>query len=239
MRSAGDISQHTVLEIGPGTGVLTRSILYYGTPQLIVIEKDPRCLPILHQLSEFSPHMTIIEGDAMRIDFTELGVKSPIKVIANLPYNIGTELLFGWLENIDHFSSFTIMLQKEVAQRIVATPNSKSFGYLSILSQLLCETHIALTLPPEAFIPPPKVESSVVHMVKRTTPKCDVNIIDLKHVCKAIFGQRRKMIRASLKQITDDPLSLCKRADVDETSRPESLSIEQLCNLANIYRASH
>lgn len=234
VRHSGNITQHTVLEIGPGTGILTRSILYYGAKHVVAIEKDPRCIPIIESLQTLTAaSLELLHDDALTFDEAFFRHHAPLKVIANLPYNIGTELLFNWLEHIEYFDSFTIMLQKEVAQRITAEVGTKHYGYLAILTQLLCDAKIVMTLPPEAFIPAPKVESSVVHIQKRQTPLFEVDSKALKSVAHALFSQRRKMIRASLKQLTESPNELCEELEISPTFRPENLTIEQICALTN------
>jgi 16S rRNA (adenine1518-N6/adenine1519-N6)-dimethyltransferase len=229
-RVAGDITAGSTIEIGPGPGGLTRSLLDAGAT-VIAIEKDERCLAPLKELAGAWPDkLEVIQGDALRIDASALG-SAPRRVIANLPYNIGTELLVRWLSKPEAFTSITAMIQKEVADRIVAEPGSKTFGRLSVLTGWRWETKRAFDVPPEAFTPPPKVESTVIHMVplERSVAEADAKI--LSRVTAATFGQRRKMLRSSLKAL-GDAKSLCAAAGIDPTLRPEQISVGDFCALA-------
>lgn len=229
-RVAGDISTGTTLEIGPGPGGLTRALLNAGAT-VIAIEKDERCLPALNDVSEAWPgKLEVMTGDALRLDIPTLG-RSPRRVIANLPYNIGTELLVRWLSKPEAFTSLTVMIQKEVAERIAAGPGSKIFGRLSVLAGWKWKTKRALDIPPEAFTPPPKVESAVIHMTPLEQPVADADAGTLSRVTAAAFGQRRKMLRSSLKTI-GDAQALCATANIDPTLRPEQISVEDFCALA-------
>jgi 16S rRNA (adenine1518-N6/adenine1519-N6)-dimethyltransferase len=227
-RSAGVIEGQTILEIGPGPGGLTRSILKQNPKHLYAIEKDPRCIAAIQEIGD--PRLSIIEADALKFDITTL--PSNIKIIANLPYNIGTELLMRWLDNISHLQDLTIMLQKEVADRITATPDNKEYGRLSVFCQWLCDIHIAFDLPPEVFFPPPKVTSSVIHLKPLVTPRYPADAKTLQHVVKTAFNQRRKMLRGSLKSLSPDIEGLLRSADIRPDARPEDITIEAFCRLA-------
>lgn len=232
-RVAGDITGGTTVEIGPGPGGLTRSLLDAGAT-VIAIEKDERCLPPLADISNAWPgKLDVMQGDALRIDASTLG-SAPRRVIANLPYNIGTELLVRWLSKPEAFTSLTAMIQKEVADRIVAGPGSKTFGRLSVLAGWRWETKRAFDVPPEAFTPPPKVESTVIHMVPLERPVGEADANTLSRVTAAAFGQRRKMLRSSLKTL-GDAQHLCAAANIDPTLRPEQISVADFCALARAF----
>jgi len=223
----------TVIEIGPGPGGLTRAILMTGAKQLIAIEKDPRAIAALQPLVEASQgRLRIIEGDALDISVHEYGTpEQPVQIIANLPYNIATPLLIGWLDHISHFSSLTLMFQREVAERIAASPNTGAFGRLSIICQWLTETRHCFDIPPSAFVPPPKVTSSVVRLVPRQAPLFPAKQDTLQHVAKTAFNQRRKMLRASLKSLGGQ--QLLDQAGISGEKRPEQLDIPDFCAIAN------
>ena len=234
-RQAGDLSECDVLEIGPGPGGLTRGLLAEGARRVLAIEKDQRCLPALAEISDAYPErLEVINGDALAIDpLTHL--TPPIRVAANLPYNVGTELLVRWLTPKDwppFWQSLTLMFQKEVAERIVAKPGSKAYGRLAILAQWRTEAKIALHLPPGAFTPPPKVSSAVVHLTALETPKFEADAGVLSHVVAAAFNQRRKMLRAALKGVKPDIEDRLVAAGIKPTERAENLSLEAFCALA-------
>lgn len=237
-RTAGSLSDVTVLEIGPGPGGLTRALLSEGAAHVVAIERDERCLGALQDISDNYPErLTIVEGDALQLDHKTL-VSGPVRVVANLPYNIATPLLTGWLESEPWppwFKSLTLMFQKEVAERIVAQPGSKAYGRLSILAQWRCTAQKVFDVDRMAFTPPPKVTSSIVHLEPRREPLAEADINDLQKVVKAAFGQRRKMVRASLKSLPVDPLALCEEAQVDSSARAEKLTIEEFAALARAY----
>jgi len=239
-RKAAPLEGRTIIEIGPGPGGLTRMILANGAEKLIVIEHDSTCIPILNDLKDLSGnHLEIIEQDALKINertlLQEHNITNPVKIVANLPYNIATELLFKWLDNIELFESLTLMFQKEVAARIAAKPNSKTYGILSVISQWLCEVNIDFDVNPSAFYPPPKVTSSVITLIPRAQPLAPANMISLKKVVKAAFGQRRKTLRVSLRQISDDSNALLKRAGINPQLRAENLDVIQFCALARAF----
>ncbi len=234
-RAAGDLTACDVLEIGPGPGGLTRGLLAEGARHVLAIEKDVRCLPALAQIAAAYPgRLTVIEGDALAID-PLIHLTPPIRVSANLPYNIGTELLVRWLTPPDwppFWQSLTLMFQREVAERIVALPGGKAYGRLAILAQWRCDVRIVLDLPPQAFTPPPKVSSSVVHLTALPQPRYPANPATLSRVVAAGFNQRRKMLRASLKGISPAIEEHLVSVGIPPTERAEQVSIEAFCALA-------
>ena len=230
VRTAGDVSTGTTIEIGPGPGGLTRSLLDAGA-QVTAIEKDRRCLTALQEISEAWPgQLAIMEEDALDLDVATMG-ETPRRVVANLPYNIGTELMVRWLMRPDAFTSLTVMIQKEVAGRLAAEPGSKAYGRLSVLAGWRWQVDLAFDVHPKAFTPPPSVDSTVVHCTPRTQPMAEANADTLARVTAAAFGQRRKMLRSSLKSL-GDAAALCEAAGLDPTLRAENVSIEGFCALA-------
>jgi 16S rRNA (adenine1518-N6/adenine1519-N6)-dimethyltransferase len=235
-RAAGDLTMGTTIEIGPGPGGLTRALLAQGA-SVIAVEKDPRCRAILADIAAAYPgKLSVIEGDALKLDTAALG-QSPRRVVANLPYNVGTELLLRWLENITIFESLTLMFQTEVAARITAPADTGAYGRLSVIAQWLCETEMLFHINPRAFTPPPQVQSTVVHLVPRASP-IPVRRETLERVTAAAFGQRRKMLRQSLRAAAPDAEGLCRAAGIDPTARAETLTVEQFCKLANVLDAA-
>jgi len=234
-RQAGDLGTCDVLEIGPGPGGLTRALLHEGARRVVAVEKDARCLPVLGDIAARYPgRLSVINGDALDLD-PMAHLTPPVRVVANLPYNVGTELLIRWLTPAKwppFWDSLTLMFQKEVAQRIVATPASKAYGRLSILTQWRADARIVMTLPPEAFTPPPKVSSAVVHIVKRDQMLFPAPERMLTRVVAAAFGQRRKMLRASLKSLDPDIISVLTEVGIPPTDRAETVPIEGFCALA-------
>jgi 16S rRNA (adenine1518-N6/adenine1519-N6)-dimethyltransferase len=233
-RSAGKLEGVTVIEVGPGPGGLTRALLAEGASRVIAIERDERCLAALAEISERYPgRLQIIAGDALKTDFAAIVEgASPVKIVANLPYNVGTELLVRWLTVEPWppiYESLTLMFQREVAERIVADPGDSAYGRLSVLAGWRAESHIVFDVPPQAFNPPPKVTSSVIHITPRATP-LPVEGAKLARVTEAAFGQRRKMLRQSLKSLGGE--ALLSRAGIDPTRRAETLSIEEFVRLA-------
>ncbi len=236
-RRAGDLSACDVLEIGPGPGGLTRALLMEGARNVVAIEMDNRCLAILDQVSTSYPgRLTVIEGNALEVDPLP-HLTAPIRVVANLPYNVGTELLIRWLTPPKwppYWQSLTLMFQKEVAQRIVAEPGSKAYGRLSVLAQWRTEATLAFEISPQAFTPPPKVTSAVVHLERLDQPRFPADAKDLSRTVSLAFGQRRKMLRASLKSLGKDVEKRIRAADIDPTTRAEQVSIEEFCRLSRI-----
>ena len=235
-RAAGDVSQGTTIEIGPGPGGLTRALLAAGA-NVTAVEKDQRCMAILSDLASAYPgKLTAIEGDALQVDASTLG-NAPRRIVANLPYNVGTELLLRWLKDITAFESLTLMFQTEVAQRITAPPDTGAYGRLSIISQWLCETELLFHINPKAFVPPPQVQSTVVRLVPRAQPLAPARRETLERVTAGAFGQRRKMLRQSLLSVIQGTKwtsaeALCKTVGVEPTARAETLTVEQFCALA-------
>ncbi|KIC53759.1 16S rRNA (adenine(1518)-N(6)/adenine(1519)-N(6))-dimethyltransferase RsmA [Leisingera sp. ANG-S] len=234
-RQAGDLTGCDVLEIGPGPGGLTRGLLAEGARRVLAVEKDQRCLPALQEIAEAYPgRFDVINGDALEIDPLE-PLTPPIRIAANLPYNVGTELLVRWLTPKDwppFWQSLTLMFQREVAERIVAQPGSKAYGRLAILAQWRADARIVLSLPPGAFTPPPKVSSAVVHLDALPEPRFPADAAILSRVVAAAFNQRRKMLRASLKGISPDIDAHLTAAGIPPTERAEQVSLEAFCTLA-------
>jgi 16S rRNA (adenine1518-N6/adenine1519-N6)-dimethyltransferase len=234
-RNAGSLEGVTVIEVGPGPGGLTRAILALGAKKVVAIERDPRCLPALQEIADHYPgRLEVIGGDALKTDFASLAPGEPVKIIANLPYNVGTQLLVNWLLPgpwPPFWQSLTLMFQKEVGQRIVAREDDNHYGRLGVLCGWRTEAHMAFDIPPQAFTPPPKVTSTVVHLVPIEKPlPCDPD--KLEKVTQVAFGQRRKMLRQSLKPIGGE--ALLARAEIDPQRRAETLSVEEFCRIANL-----
>lgn len=236
-RQAGDLTQCDVLEIGPGPGGLTRGLLAEGARRVLAIEKDSRALPALAEIAAAYPErLTVLNDDALKID-PLAHLTPPIRIVANLPYNIGTELLIRWLtppEWPPFWQSLTLMFQKEVAERITARPGSKAYGRLALLAQWRADARIVMTLPPEAFVPAPKVHSAVVHITALPKPRFPADPAILSRITAAAFNQRRKMLRASLRGIHPDIEELLKTAEISPTSRAEEIGLEQFCALARL-----
>lgn len=233
-RAAGDLSTCTVFEIGPGPGGLTRALLLEGAQRVVAVERDPRCVEALQDLVKASEgRLEVIQGDARDFDLSALG-PAPRRVVANLPYNVATPLLIDWLTHAHLYESFTLMFQREVGDRIVAKPGSRTYGRLSVLSNWRCQTACLLNLPARAFTPPPKVESSVVTLTPRTPPS-NINVKCLEAVTGAAFGQRRKMLRSALKSLGVDTDALLTRAGIDPTRRAETIDIKGFIALTKIY----
>ena len=234
-RAAGPLDGSVVIEVGPGPGGLTRGLLANGVAKVVAIERDERCLAALAEIADhYRGRLEVISGDALTIDFATLAARTGAdRIAANLPYNIGTELLVRWLTQPDwppFYRSLTLMFQREVAQRIVAAPGSDHYGRLGVLAGWRAEARILFDLPPQAFSPPPKVTSSVVQIAPRMTPLA-VPLDLLERVTKAAFGQRRKMLRQSLKPVGGD--ALLEKAGIDPTRRAETLSVAEFVSIAN------
>jgi 16S rRNA (adenine1518-N6/adenine1519-N6)-dimethyltransferase len=233
-RAAGKLDEGTIIEVGPGPGGLTRALLSEGAKKVIALERDARALPALTEIAAAYPgRLEIVEGDALKADAGALG-EAPRKIVANLPYNVATPLLFRWLDQAERFASLTLMFQKEVADRLTAKPRTEDYGRLSILTQWRCEVKQLFDIPPRAFIPPPKVTSTGVQLSPRE-PLYPADPRDLEAVAEAGFGQRRKMLRQSLKSLPVEVNALLDRANVRDTARAEELDIEQFCALARAF----
>lgn len=237
-RTAGDLSECTVLEVGPGPGGLTRALLVAGARRVVAVEKDPRCLPALEQIAAHYPgRLEIVQGDALALALPEIVAGGPLKIVANLPYNVGTQLLIDWITGDAWppvWQSLTLMFQKEVAERIVAPPGSKAYGRLGVLAGWRCHATLAFEVGAKAFTPPPKVTSAIVHLTPRASPlACDLRA--LEKLTAAAFGQRRKMLRASLKPLASDAEDRIRSVGIEPTQRAEQLSIEEFVALANAF----
>ncbi|CAN7463357.1 16S rRNA (adenine(1518)-N(6)/adenine(1519)-N(6))-dimethyltransferaseRsmA [Pararhizobium sp. LjRoot235] len=233
-RTAGPLDSVTVIEVGPGPGGLTRAILSLGAKKVIAVERDSRCLPALAEIADHYPgRLEVIEGDALKIDFEDLASDGPIRIIANLPYNVGTQLLVNWLLPKawpPFYQSMTLMFQREVGLRIVAEADDDHYGRLGVLCGWRTNARMAFDVPPQAFSPPPKVTSSVVHLEPLDNP-IPCSAANLEKVTMAAFGQRRKMLRQSVKSIGGE--ALLAKAGIDPQRRAETLSVEEFCRLAN------
>lgn len=232
------------VEIGPGPGGLTRGLLMEGVNRLLVIERDQRVLPILNQISDHYPGLLNIQiGDALKVNWGDVNLgfddldfdlASPLEIVSNLPYNVGTVLLTNWLELSWPLpiAAMTLMFQEEVAERIVATPGTKTYGRLSVLANWRCETEIVYRLPRDAFTPPPKISSAIVHLRPKAELEYNPSPIVFRQVTAAAFGQRRKMLRASLKSLSKDIIPILLSLDIDPTARAETLTWKDYCRLA-------
>ncbi len=236
-RQAGRLKDHDIVEIGPGPGGLTRGLLMEGAAKVIAIEKDHRCLAALEEIKRVYPdRLEIIEGDATQIDL-KTHVRRPCRIVANLPYNVATELLISWLLPAQwppFWSSMSLMFQKEVAERITATPGSKTYGRLSVMANWRCNTQIALHLPSGAFTPPPKVASAVVGFEALPAPKFQADAKKLEAVVALAFNQRRKMLRSSLKSLAPNTASSLESLSIDPTARAEVLTLEEFCKISDL-----
>ena len=235
-RLAGPLEGRTVVEIGPGPGGLTRALLLEGAARVIAVERDPRCLPALHQIAARWPgRLEIIEGDALDVDLPARLAGTRATICANLPYNVASLLTVGWLEAEPWppwWERAVLMFQKEVALRLVAEPGSKAYGRLSVLTQYRAVPRIRLSLPPQAFTPAPKVESSVVEIVPRPDPQPPCPVGTLSRLTAAGFGQRRKMLRSSLQALGPFAELALARTGIDPTRRAETLTIAEFATLA-------
>ncbi len=232
---AGDLSGRTVLEVGPGPGGLTRALLATDAEHIVAIETDPRCIEALGELSDqASGRLRVIEADALQVDLASLSDQQ-LTIVANLPYNVGTALLLRWLDRLSHIESMTLMFQREVAERLLAAPGTRSYGRLSVIVQWLCSVERMMNLPGKAFVPPPKVASSIIQLTPHDEPLAPASKPLLEQVIAAAFGQRRKMLRTSLKTLGCDPLPLLASAGIAETARAEEIDIEGFCRLAEAF----
>jgi len=240
-RAAAPLEGVTVVEVGPGPGGLTRALLALGAKLVIAVERDERCLPALHELSQhFGDRLTVVAGDAMKVDLSTHVQSGPVRVVANLPYNVATALLVAWL-TVEPWPPWYDMLaltfQREVALRIVAARGTKSYGRLSVLAGWRTTAQILFDITPKAFVPAPQVTSSVVRLVPRAQPlPCDRRL--LERVVEAAFGQRRKMLRQSLKSLGVDPLALLTPAQIDPTARAEDVPVEGFVAMARALAAA-
>jgi len=242
-RAAG-VEGANVLEVGPGPGGLTRALIAEGAERVIAVERDARCLPALHEIAAAKTGaLEIVESDALDVDeaalLRRLNIAAPVAVVANLPFNVGTALLIKWLSVKTWppwWSSLTLMFQKEVALRISADPGTEHYGRLSVLARFRTKSRILFDVSRSAFVPPPNVTSAVVRLDPLPSPRCDAELADLEAVTAAAFGQRRKMLRGSLKALTDDTEAILADANVPGTARPEELDLSQFCALAKAYR---
>lgn len=239
-RMAGDLTKCDVLEVGPGPGGLTRGLLAEGARHILAIEKDPRCINALQDIAAAHPgRLDILNADALQVDVASL-LTPPIRVVANLPYNIGTELLIRWLSP-DHWPPFwdslTLMFQKEVAERIVAKPRMDHYGRLALLVGWRADAKIVMHLPPEAFTPAPKVHSAVVHLTRLLQPRFPADGATLSRITAMAFNQRRKMLRSSLKGLHSEIEDILNSVGIAPTARAEEIGLEQFCALSRAIKA--
>ena len=236
-RYAGNLDQFDILEIGPGPGGLTRSLLNEGARKVVAIEKDSRCIEALEEIqATFPGRLKLLQGDALSTNASE-HLDDPVRIIANLPYNIGTELLVRWLTSKtwpSFWQSMTLMFQKEVANRIVASPGSKAYGRLSVMSQWRCDAKIAFNVPASAFTPPPKVESTLVHFESLKEPKFPAEVEVLEFVVSKAFNQRRKMLRVALKGYFQNVEEGLLSIGVLPTKRAEEITVQEYCAMSQI-----
>jgi 16S rRNA (adenine1518-N6/adenine1519-N6)-dimethyltransferase len=237
-RAAGPLAGHTIVEVGPGPGGLTRALLMEGAERVLAVERDRRTLPALAEIAAAYPgRLEVIEADALTVDWPALIGDGPAKIVANLPYNIATPLLLGWLTTEPWppwYRSLTLMFQSEVADRIAAAPGSKVYGRLSVIAQARARARALFDIDRRAFTPPPKITSTLVEIVPLAKPPVPCPIAALERLTAAAFGQRRKMLRSSLKTLLEDPEPLLERAAINPTMRAEELSVADFCRLAEL-----
>lgn len=233
-RAATPLDSGTTIEIGPGPGGLTRALLLEGAARVVAIEVDPRALVALAELREAAEgRLQVIEADALRIDPASLG-PAPRRIVANLPYNISTALLIRWLHSADAIADMVLMFQKEVVDRLAAVPRTKDYGRLSVLAQHVCEVRRLFDVAPSAFVPPPKVTSSVAHLTPRPAGERLADLAPLEKVTAAAFGQRRKMLRGALAGLFADPVTTLESLGLSPTARAEELSVADFVRLAGV-----
>ena len=231
-RAAAPLDQGTIIEIGPGPGGLTRALLLEGAGRVVAVEVDPRALAALAELeTAVDGRLKVIEADALTIDPAVLGI-APRRIVANLPYNISTPLLVRWLQGADAIADMVLMFQKEVVDRLVAVPRTKDYGRLSVLAQHVCEIRRLFDIPAAAFVPPPKVTSSVARLTPRPASQRLADLAPLEKVTAAAFGQRRKMLRGALAGIFADPVGTLEGVGLSPTARAEELSVADFITLA-------
>jgi 16S rRNA (adenine1518-N6/adenine1519-N6)-dimethyltransferase len=235
-RAAGPLEGVTIVEVGPGPGGLTRALLMEGADKVIAIERDERCLPALQEIAAAYPgRLEIVSADAREVDYASLPLSTPARLVANLPYSVGTPLLIGWLKTEPWppwFDRLVLMFQREVAERIVASPGTKDYGRLAVMAQWRTTPRILFSLPPDAFTPKPKVASAVVALIPRGQPEPPCDPGRLERVTAATFGQRRKMLRSSLRQLTPDAEALLEGLGLDPKARAEELQVGDFCRIA-------
>ena len=236
VRAAGEVAGFTVLEIGPGPGGLTRALLEAGAKRVVAVERDQRCVAALEDLVAAHPgRLGVIHADALDIDEAML-IDGPAKIVANLPYSVATALLLKWIKQPDRFQNLTLMFQKEVADRLVAPPGNKTYGRLSVMTQWRFTVRRLFDVAPSAFVPPPKVTSTVVGLEPRRGPLAVADRGALETVVAAAFGQRRKMLRTSLKRLGIDTGALLASTGIAPTARAEELDVARFCTLARAYK---
>jgi len=236
-RAAGPLEHVTVVEVGPGPGGLTRALLLEGAGRVVAIEKDERCLPALLDIARLYPEqLNIVSADAREVDYAALALTPPVRIVANRPYSVTTRLLVSWLKTEPWppwFDRLVLMFQREVAMRIVAPAGSKNYGRLAVLSQWRTTPRILFTLPAEAFTPRPKVDSALVELIPKPTPQPACDVSGLEKVTAAAFGQRRKMLRSALRQLTPNSEALLAALGIDPKARAEELAVDEFCRIAN------
>jgi len=231
-RAAAPLDQGTIIEIGPGPGGLTRALLLEGAARVVAVEVDPRPLAALAELAAAADgRLQVIEADALTVDLTDLG-PAPRRIVANLPYNVSTPLLVRWLQRADAIEDMVLMFQKEVVDRLVAAPRSKDYGRLSVLAQHVCTVRRLFDVPASAFVPPPKVTSSVARLTPKPTGEYLANLAPLEKITAAAFGQRRKMLRGSLAGVFADPVAVLEGLGLAPTARAEELTVADFVRLA-------
>jgi 16S rRNA (adenine1518-N6/adenine1519-N6)-dimethyltransferase len=234
-RAAGELGRGTVIEVGPGPGGLTRALLLEGATKVVAIELDPRAIGALHELSQAADgRLNVLQADALKVDIVTLG-PPPRRIVANLPYNVSTPLLVRWLHQASDVAQMVLMFQREVADRLTASPRSKDYGRLTVLAQHVCTTQRLFDIAPSAFVPPPKVTSSVVRLVPRPQGERLCDIGSLERVTAAAFGQRRKMLRSALAGLFTNPVPILEQLGIAPTARAEELSPAEFVRLARAF----